>query len=48
MIRVGIYGVSGYAGFEIFRLLRRHPAVEIVFAASESGAGGGPWPSCSP
>ncbi|WP_376790268.1 N-acetyl-gamma-glutamyl-phosphate reductase [Thermoflexus sp.] len=40
MIRVGIYGVSGYAGFEIFRLLRRHPAVEIVFAASESGAGG--------
>ncbi len=40
MIRVGIYGVSGYAGFEVFRLLRRHPAVEIVFAASESGAGG--------
>lgn len=40
MIRVGIYGVSGYAGFEAFRLLRRHPAVEIVFAASESGAGG--------
>ncbi|MDT7884834.1 MAG: N-acetyl-gamma-glutamyl-phosphate reductase [Thermoflexus sp.] len=39
MWRVGIYGVTGYAGFEVFRLLRRHPAVEIVFAASESGAG---------
>ncbi|MCS6963205.1 N-acetyl-gamma-glutamyl-phosphate reductase [Thermoflexus sp.] len=39
MIRAGIYGVSGYAGFEVFRLLRRHPMVEIVFSASESGAG---------
>ncbi len=39
MIRVGIYGVSGYAGFEVFRLLQRHPGVEIAFAASESGAG---------
>ncbi|MCS7250867.1 MAG: N-acetyl-gamma-glutamyl-phosphate reductase [Anaerolineae bacterium] len=39
MIRAGIYGVSGYAGFEVFRLLRRHPMVRIVFSASESGAG---------
>ena len=39
MVRVGIYGVTGYAGYEAFRLLRRHPAVEVVFAASESGAG---------
>jgi N-acetyl-gamma-glutamyl-phosphate reductase len=39
MIKVGIYGVTGYAGYELFRWLRRHRQVEVVFATSESQAG---------
>lgn len=38
-IKVGIFGATGYAGFELVALLQRHPAVEIVFATSESFAG---------
>jgi N-acetyl-gamma-glutamyl-phosphate reductase len=37
--RVGVVGVSGYGGGEILRLLARHPAVEVVYAAGESTAG---------
>jgi N-acetyl-gamma-glutamyl-phosphate reductase len=39
MIRVGIYGATGYTGWELVKLLRRHPAAEIVFATSQSHAG---------
>ncbi|MFO7662735.1 MAG: NAD(P)-binding domain-containing protein, partial [Chloroflexota bacterium] len=39
MIKVGIYGATGYTGLELVRLLQRHPAAEIVFATSQSQAG---------
>lgn len=39
MVRVGICGVTGYAGYEALRWLRRHRDVQIVFATSESQAG---------
>lgn len=39
MIRVGIFGATGYAGYELLRWLRRHPEVRVVFTASESSAG---------
>lgn len=39
MIRVGVYGATGYAGYELVQLLLRHPAVELVFATSEQSAG---------
>ncbi len=39
MIRVGLFGVTGYAGYELLRWLRRHPEAEVVFATSESQAG---------
>ncbi len=39
MVRVGICGVTGYAGYEAFRWLRRHRGVTVVFATSEAQAG---------
>ncbi|MEI7645281.1 MAG: N-acetyl-gamma-glutamyl-phosphate reductase [Chloroflexales bacterium] len=39
MARVGIYGASGYTGFELIKLLDRHPEVEIAFATARSAAG---------
>jgi N-acetyl-gamma-glutamyl-phosphate reductase len=39
MIKVGVFGASGYTGFESLAVLRKHPAVEVVFATSESAAG---------
>jgi len=39
MIQAGIYGASGYAGFELAQLLRRHPQAQIAFATSRSYAG---------
>ncbi|GAB4266783.1 MAG: N-acetyl-gamma-glutamyl-phosphate reductase [Candidatus Promineifilaceae bacterium] len=39
MIKAGIFGASGYTGFELVQILTRHPNVEIVFATSESSAG---------
>lgn len=39
MIKVGIFGASGYTGFESLSILRKHPAVELVFTTSESAAG---------
>jgi N-acetyl-gamma-glutamyl-phosphate reductase len=39
MIKVGIFGATGYAGYELLRWLRRHPHAEVVFATSESSAG---------
>ncbi|MDI7275149.1 MAG: N-acetyl-gamma-glutamyl-phosphate reductase [Anaerolineae bacterium] len=40
MIRVGVFGATGYAGYELVRLLRGHPAARLVFATSEQSAGG--------
>jgi N-acetyl-gamma-glutamyl-phosphate reductase len=39
MIRVGIYGATGYTGYELCKIFARHPQVELVFASSESYAG---------
>lgn len=39
MIKVGICGVTGYAGYELLRWLKRHPEAKIAFTTSESQAG---------
>ncbi|MBI3272757.1 MAG: N-acetyl-gamma-glutamyl-phosphate reductase [Planctomycetes bacterium] len=39
--RVGIVGASGYAGYELLRLLDRHPSVEVV-ALNSASMGGRP------
>lgn len=39
MIKVGIAGVTGYTGIELYRLLRTHPAAEMSWLTSESSAG---------
>ncbi|NTU80843.1 MAG: N-acetyl-gamma-glutamyl-phosphate reductase [Chloroflexales bacterium] len=39
MARVGIYGATGYTGFELIKILARHPGVEIAFATARSAAG---------
>ncbi|MBA3943128.1 MAG: N-acetyl-gamma-glutamyl-phosphate reductase [Herpetosiphonaceae bacterium] len=39
MINVGIYGATGYTGYELIGLLRRHPEVKLTFATSRSFAG---------
>ncbi|MFN2223895.1 MAG: N-acetyl-gamma-glutamyl-phosphate reductase [Candidatus Promineifilaceae bacterium] len=39
MVRAGIIGASGYTGYELTRILDRHPSAEIVFATSTSAAG---------
>ncbi len=38
-LRVGIYGASGYTGWELVRLLVKHPLVDIVFATARTYAG---------
>ena len=38
-VKVGIVGVTGYAGGELIRLLLNHPEVEIVAASSRSNVG---------
>ena len=39
MVNVGICGVTGYAGYELLRWLRRHRQARVVFTTSESHAG---------
>lgn len=39
MLRVGIFGATGYTGFELVRTIRRHPNAAIRFATSERSAG---------
>jgi N-acetyl-gamma-glutamyl-phosphate reductase len=39
MVRIGIYGATGYTGYELLKIFARHPEAEVVFAASESSAG---------
>jgi N-acetyl-gamma-glutamyl-phosphate reductase len=36
---VGVYGATGYAGYELLRWLQRHPQIEVRFTTSESQAG---------
>ena len=38
-MKVGVYGATGYAGYELLKILLRHPEAEIAFLASESYAG---------
>jgi len=40
VIKIGIYGATGYTGFELIRILRRHPGVSLAFATSETWAAG--------
>ena len=39
MIKVGVYGATGYTGFELLKILLRHPDVELVFITSETYKG---------
>ena len=39
MVRIGIIGATGYTGLELFRMLARHPEVEIAFLVSGSQTG---------
>jgi N-acetyl-gamma-glutamyl-phosphate reductase len=39
MIRTGIIGVTGYTGFELYKLLRKHPASTIAWLTTESYGG---------
>jgi N-acetyl-gamma-glutamyl-phosphate reductase len=39
MVRVGIYGATGYTGIELAKIFARHPQVEIKFATSDSYVG---------
>ncbi len=39
MIRVGIFGASGYTGVELVKILARHPEAQIAFATSDSYVG---------
>jgi len=38
-LQVGIIGATGYTGYELVKLLHRHPQAEIAWATSESSAG---------
>jgi N-acetyl-gamma-glutamyl-phosphate reductase len=38
-LKVGVFGATGYTGFETIGLIRKHPDVELVFATSESSTG---------
>ena len=38
-LAVGVVGATGYTGFELLRLLARHPHARITWATSESHAG---------
>jgi N-acetyl-gamma-glutamyl-phosphate reductase len=39
MIKVGVFGATGYAGYELLRWLGRHREARVIFATSESQAG---------
>jgi N-acetyl-gamma-glutamyl-phosphate reductase len=39
MVRVGIAGASGYTGFELIRILSRHPEAEVKVITSRGQAG---------
>lgn len=39
MIKVGVLGASGYTGYEVVKILERHPNAQLSFVTSESNAG---------
>lgn len=39
MLKVGIFGATGYTGYELVQILARHRNTEIVFATSRAEAG---------
>lgn len=39
MIKVGVFGATGYTGFEVIKRLRHHKNAQLTFATSESYAG---------
>ena len=39
MVRVGIFGATGYTGYELVKLLSGHAEAEIVYATSRGSAG---------
>lgn len=39
MLRIGIFGASGYTGIELIKILARHPQASIVLATSDTHAG---------
>ncbi len=39
MIRIGIFGATGYTGIELAKIFARHPQAQIVFATSDTHAG---------
>ena len=39
MIKIGIFGATGYTGLELLKLLGRHPAAQIAWLTSENSAG---------
>ncbi|MCQ2559973.1 MAG: N-acetyl-gamma-glutamyl-phosphate reductase, partial [Clostridia bacterium] len=43
MLKAGIIGATGYGGAELFRLLQRHPQVEVVALASRSNVDSPYW-----
>ncbi|MCM0606560.1 MAG: N-acetyl-gamma-glutamyl-phosphate reductase [Xanthomonadaceae bacterium] len=38
-MKIGIFGASGYTGFELIQWIKRHPQFEVAFATGESSAG---------
>jgi N-acetyl-gamma-glutamyl-phosphate reductase len=39
MVRIGIFGATGYTGYELIKMLQNHAGAEIAFATSRSSAG---------
>jgi len=39
MVRIGIFGATGYTGYELVKLLNSHAQAELVFATSRQNAG---------
>ena len=39
MLNIGIVGATGYTGYELIRLIARHPQARLIWATSESSAG---------
>ena len=39
MVRVGMYGATGYTGYELVKMLKRHPQVTLTWLTSENSAG---------
>ncbi|NOZ51059.1 MAG: N-acetyl-gamma-glutamyl-phosphate reductase [Chloroflexi bacterium] len=50
-LRVGIIGATGYTGYELLRIIHRHPQAHVAWATSEKSAGqrlGDLYPSPDP